>query len=407
MIASGFSETSLRGIARFAQEHGWHVSGDIIRIGALPEGWQGDGLLACLPQSPELLSQLIAADAPCVTFAESSDAAGLPLVAPDEAEIGRLAADHLLERSHRHFACAPFVDGLADGGRLAAFQARLAEQGCTCRVLPPVYTRCGSCWREDHATRRRLLIGELSRLPRPAAVFAFNDSVAVDVIDACREAGLSVPEDVAVLGVGNSIFCTASSVPLSSVDIDLEEIGYRAAARLEEMMSGAAPTSAALHVRPKGIVTRVSTDVIAVSDPRVARALSYIAEHYPEPGLGIDAIARSVGMSRRNLERSFRHETGRTLHEHIIDVRMREAARLLAVSPKTRTADVAGLVGLTEERTFFRVFRRHFGMSPKAHRDWTARTRFATEHSGARLNPILPESLAPHPLTPGTRFTAA
>jgi len=162
-----------------------------------------------------------------------------------------------------------------------------------------------------------------------------------------------------------------------------------------------------VRVRPKGVVTRVSTDVIAVSDARVARALRYIAEHYPDAGLSVEVVARAVGMSRRNLERSFRHETGRTIHEHIINVRMREASRLLAASPRTRTSDIAALVGLAEERTFFRVFRRHFGMSPKAHRMWTTQSRPGSGKPGPRLRPLVSENLAPHPLTPGADFSAA
>ncbi len=407
VVTSGVSEASLRGIARFARERDWHVSTDLTRIGAVPQGWHCDGLLVSFPQPPELLAQLENVGTPCVAFSEAWERTGLPLVMPDEAEIGRLAADHLVERAHRHFACAPFVDRTAQGDRFTAFQARLAEHGCDCRFFPPMYTRQGSAWCENSAERRRALVGELRRLPRPAAVFAFNDGVAVDVVDACRDAGLSVPEDVAILGVNDSIFCATSFVPLSSVDLNLEEIGYRAAALLEERMSGLPPAAAVLPVRPKGVVTRMSTDVIAVTDPRVARALSYIAEHYPETGLSVEVVARAVGMSRRSLERTFRQETGRTIHEHIINVRMREASRLIAAAPGTKTSDVAALVGLAGERTFFRTFRRHFGMSPKAHRRWTTQARFVEDEPDMPPRPRVSAAQAPHALASGADFSAA
>lgn len=396
----------MRGIARFAREHDWHVSTDIARIGTVPNGWHCDGLLMSFPQSTELLMQLENAGVPCVAFSETPETTGLPLIAPDEEEIGRLAADHLLERAHRHFACAPFVDRPGSSDRFAAFQARLAEHGCDCRFLPPLYTRQGSAWFENSGERRRVLVSELRRLPRPAAVFAFNDCVAVDLIDACRDAELSVPEDIAILGVSDSIFCAISFVPLSSIDLNLEEMGYRAAALLEERMSGL-PTASVLSVRPKGVVTRMSTDVIAVSDPRVARALSYIAEHYPETGLSVDGVARAVGMSRRSLERTFRQETGRTIHEHIINVRMREASRLIAAAPGTKTSDVAALVGLAGERTFFRTFRRHFGMSPKAHRRWTNQARRVADEPDTPPRPRVSTAPAPHALASGADFSAA
>jgi LacI family transcriptional regulator len=118
------------------------------------------------------------------------------------------------------------------------------------------------------------------------------------------------------------------------------------------------------------VVTRLSTDLVAIADPRVARVLAYIAEHYPDSSLTVGSIANAVGMSRRNLERCFRETMSCTIHEHIVNVRMREASRLLKASPRTKNSDLAALIGVSGERTFFRMFRRHFGMSPKAHREW-------------------------------------
>ena len=407
LMVSGVSDATLRGIARFAREHDWHLSTSGPRFGALRRGWRCDGVLVSLPQPAEFLAELNDVKLPCVAFSETMEPTTLPLIAPDEDDIGRLAADHLMERAHRNFACAPLIDREVGHDRLAAFRARLAEHGFPCWVLPPLYACHKSASAVDDADRRRALVSELRRLACPCAIFAFDDSVAMDVVDACRDAGLLIPEDISVLGVGNSILSTTSCVPLSSVDLELEEIGYRAAALLEESVSSSTRSVTPVRVRPKGVVTRVSTDVIAVSDKRVARALSYIAENYPDSRLDVGTVARAVGMSRRNLERSFRQETGRTIHEHIINVRMREASRLLAASSRTKTSDVAALVGLAGERTFFRVFRRYFGMTPKAHRTWTAQARLLHAKSLARPRPLTSETVAPHPLAPGADSTAA
>ena len=241
-------------------------------------------------------------------------------------------------------------------------------------MLPPAHMRIGPYWQENWVEHRRALVAELQRLPRPSAIFAFNDCVAADIVDACRDAGLAVPEDIAVLGVGNSLACETSPVPLSTINEGLDEIGYTAASVLDELMNGHETRTRVVQVPPKGIVTRVSTDVVAVTDSRVARALSYIAEHYPDPMLTVGAVADAVGMSRRNLERSFRDETGRTINEHIVNIRMREASRLLKTHPRAKSTEIASLIGITEAGTFFRTFRRYFGMSPKAHRVWAAQT---------------------------------
>ncbi len=373
----------LRGITQYSREKNWHLVTDMMFTGALPGNWKGDGVLALLPYQPELLEHIQRLGLPCVAFTGTDGPRGVPCIESDNTAIGRIAADHLLARAHRSFAWAPFIDDAANRARFAAFRDRLAEHGCTCHALPPSHIRIGSFWQDNWAEHRRSLVLELQRLPQPTAVFAFNDCVAVGVIDACRDAGLSVPDDVAVLGVGNSVPCEASPVPLSSIDLDMEEAGYRAAAMLDQIMNGERAPAGVVYARPKGIVTRVSTDVTAVTNPRVSRALTYIAENYTNPLLSVGDIADAVGTSRRNLERSFRIEMGCTIHEQIIRTRMQEASRLLKAHPRAKTSAVASLVGLAGPGTFFRTFRRYYGMSPKVHRAWSARS----ESSAVTVSP--------------------
>jgi LacI family transcriptional regulator len=395
LAASIVPGESIRGIARFAREAGWHLSTDMMITGALPGGWRGDGVLASLPNRPELLDQIAASAVPAVALG-CAGRADFPRVESDYGQTGRIAADHLIGRLHRSFAWAPFLDDAADAERLAAFRARLAEHGCTCSVLPPTHAKSGQGWLNEGGDCRQALLAALRCLPRPTAIFAGDDCVAAEIVDACREAGLAIPVDIAVLGVGDSISCTTSAVPISSVDLDLEEIGYRAAAMLERMMDRMddQPSIRADRVPPKGVVTRISTDVVAVTNPRVSRVLSYIAEHYPDPMLSVATIASAVGMSRRNLERSFRGETGCTIHEHIITVRMQEASRLLKMCPQSKCSEVAALVGFGDGRTFFRTFRRYFGTSPREHREGGARVRRSDSSLSEPVSPLrLGESL--------------
>lgn len=390
---------ALRGIARYAREHDWHLVTDMLFNSTLPRGWKGDGMLVGLPYRPEVLTQIAQAELPCVAFAGTGDAPRLPCIGPDHEAVGRLAADHLLERAHRSFAWAPYLNDTANRERLAAFQARLAEHGCSCRVLPAAHLRIGPYWQGSWTEYGQALREELPRLPRPSAVLAGNDSVAAEVIDACRDAGLSVPGEIAVLGIGNSMLCEFSPVAISSVDLNLEEVGFRAAALLDAMIDGAEAPDAGLRIPPTGVVTRVSTNIVAVHDARVARALAFIAENFPDPTLSVGDVASAVGMSRRNLERSFRDETGRTVKEHIITIRMQEASRLLKTHLRAKSSNVAALVGVADQGTFFRVFRRYFGMSPKAHRDW------AVEAMSAAHAPL--PAFHPTALLPGRGVAAA
>ena len=172
--------------------------------------------------------------------------------------------------------------------------------------------------------------------------------------------------------------CEAASVPISSVALDLEEMAYRAAEALDEIMRGGVVPDG-LVVSPKRVVTRLSTDNRAVGNSQVARALSYIAEHFPERTLSVAEVVAAIGKSRRNLERVFRAETGCTVHDLIIKRRMQEASRLLRTYPRAKVGDIADLVGFEDSGAFFRIFRRFFGESPKAHRLGKAPAGIAAE----------------------------
>ncbi len=409
LLAPGAPDECLAGVRRFAEEHGWQLSTDVDRGGKWPQGWNGDGVLVALPDRAGLLPQVAAADVPCVAFSTEFATASVPLVTPDEVAIGRLAADYLIERGFRAFAFAPLSARTINAGRLSAFRERLTERGYSYRVLPPILDRVRERGDDDSGDRRRIFVGQLRQLAPRTAIFAHDDRVAAGLVECIREAGLLIPEDIAVLGVGNSASFAEAKVPVSMVELDLEHLGYQAAAMLQERMRGALALASGV-VPPKGVVTRVSTETDAVSDERVVRALAYIEESFTDPNLSVDAVAWAVGMSRRNLERSFRHETGRTIYEHIVNVRMREAAKLLAESPAMRALDVARKVGLSGERTFYRVFRRYFGKTPKAHGAWTSRVRNVSTlvaSSPAPMRHPIPQEESPVPIGSAASCPAA
>jgi LacI family transcriptional regulator len=211
-------------------------------------------------------------------------------------------------------------------------------------------------------------------LPKPLAVFGYNDCVAADIINACEEANLLVPESVAVMGVDNdSILCESLRVPLSSVCHDLEGMAYQAAALLDRLMRGCKPPKKVLRIRPKGLVARRSTDVIAVDNLHVSRALRFIADQYSNPLLGVDDIVNASALSRRLLEKAFRHELSRTINEELKLVRLQKVRDLL-VSSQLKVNEISRLTGFTRPNHLYRVFRTVVGLTPKEYRAEHART---------------------------------
>ena len=359
----------LKGAARYAREHNWHVVPDMIYTAKIPIGWRGDGILSFIGDRDDLAEFILTSGLPAVEISMVRDGINLPQVEGDSEMIGCLAAEHFLERGFRHFAWAPFLDDVVNAERCQGFANRLARESLGCHLLPPADTRHSDTATRDWALRRKRLIRELDGLPKPLAIFAYNDCVAADIIDACDAAGCLVPEAVAVLGVDNDlILCECVRVPLSSVCHDLEGVAYQAAALLDRLMAGEAPPSEVLRVSPKGIVTRRSTDIVAVDNLQVARALRYIRDHYAKPSLGVDEVVAATGLSRRLLERAFRREMERGLNEEIVRVRMEKVKDLL-VTTEMQVVDVAAATGFSRSSHLFRSFRKLVGVSPKSYRN--------------------------------------
>jgi LacI family transcriptional regulator len=358
----------LKGAARYAREHRWHLVADMIYSAKIPLGWRGDGILSFIGGRDDLADFILGSGLPAVEISMVRNDIQLPRVEGDNQLIGRMAAEHFLERGFRQFAWAPFMDDVVNAERHRGFVDCLASHNRSCTVLPTAETQNDGSPPRDWAQRRAHLVETLGNLTIPLAVFAYNDCVAADVIDACEDAGLLVPEAVAVLGVDNdTLLCDCLRVPLSSVCHDLEGMAYQAAALLDRMMSGEIPPQETIRVPPKGLVTRRSTDIVAVDNLQLARALRYIRDHYSDPLLGVEEVVSSTDISRRQLEKAFRRELDRSLNEEIVRVRMDKVRHLLATTDM-KVVDVAAASGFSRPSHLFRTFRKLNGVGPKTYR---------------------------------------
>ena len=192
--------------------------------------------------------------------------------------------------------------------------------------------------------------------------------MAADIIAACDQAGLAVPDEVAVLGVDNdAMLCESIHTPLSSVRHDLEGMAYEAAALLDRLMDGGMPPEEIKRVPPKGIATRRSTDILAVNDRKVARALRFIWDHYATSTLSVPDVADAVEVNRRVLEKAFRHELGRGVNQELVRTRLKAVVQRLETGDESIT-DIASKTGYTRPNHLFRAFRSHHGMSPQQYR---------------------------------------
>ncbi len=265
--ARGYGRGLLRGIVRYSRLHGgwafYITPGDFEQ--ALPEmrQWGGTGIIARL-ETPRITEAVLATDLPLVALdlsdaqlADGSPLAGAAEVRSDSSGAARLAAEYLLDRGFRQYAYVGVARRVWSRRRQAGFVDRLAEAGLSCEVYPQPRRKRDREWGREQAT----LAAWLRDLPKPVGVMACNDDRGRQVLEACRAAGVRVPEEAAVIGVDNDeLLCDLSTPPLSSVALNTERGGFEAAALLDALMHGRPPAGRRIVVEPLRVETRQSTD---------------------------------------------------------------------------------------------------------------------------------------------------
>jgi LacI family transcriptional regulator len=354
-----------QGVARFAGQHNWHLNAEMAYFGRLPTGWKGDGIVTLLDVQQDLIDFIKKARVPVVDLSVIREDVAVPRVAGDHHLIGCLGAEHFLERGFRHFAWFATLDDAVTRLRLRGFSETLAQSGFTCETwIFPMQTgaRC-----DEWTAKCDFLEHRLRAIPKPAGVFAFRDADAANVLDACDDAGLEVPEEIAILGADNNeLICETLRVPLSSVNHDLEGLGYEGAALLQGLMQGQRAPRRPKLVPPKGITVRRSTEVLAINHEPTRRGLQFLQENYRRP-TGAEDAARASGLTRRKLERAFREHLGRSIRDQLTALRIRRAKELL-MRTSLPVADVAAQTGFNTPQYFNNVFRRSCGLTPRRFR---------------------------------------
>ena len=363
----------LRGVARYvnARRH-WSVYVQVrgSEDGAPPwlSGWTGDGILARV-EDRALERAIVRTGKPAVDLRGVLDL-DMPLLETNDRSVARLAFEHLAERGFRAFAYCGYAGANYSERRLRYFPEFVRAAGHVCHVYQSPRGRgpAGLSVQEQQAVLfEQELLDWLKQLPRPVGVMACNDTRGQQVLNACRELRIPVPEEVAVVGVDNDeLLCDLSDPPLSSVAPDVERIGYQAAELLDRLMDGEPAPPGKIFVEPQGVIARQSTDVLAIDDPEVAAAVRYIREHACD-GIDVNDVVTHVAVSRRSLERRFRRSLERSPNAEIVRVQVRRVQELL-VGTDLPLAAVARLAGFRHAEYMSAVFRQHVGQAPRTFR---------------------------------------
>jgi LacI family transcriptional regulator len=399
----GYGRLLLRGVAQYSKLHGpwlffmepeFYVKG-LVKSYKWMKAIGADGVIAPLWDGA-IIDMIVNLGLPAVICGIERPSLNACRIVTDDAAVGRMAADYFISRGFKRFAFCGFDDAIWSGRRSESFSQAVAQEGFETHV-----------YRQPKAKRHRTADVEPTRiaewlrsLPKPIALMACNDDRGRDVLMACRIAGLQVPGEVAVLGVDNDeLVCDLSYPRLSSIATSTERAGYEAARVLDKLMRSRNSEDKGLKITssstvssvppevgssspeparevvvtekdvvtcPLYVVTRQSTDVMAIEDSYAAEAVRFIRSHSKDV-IQVDDVARAVGLSRRALEQRFRRALDRSVHDEIQYVRVNQMASMLT-NTSLPISQITRLLGYPYSNNVSRCFKQLKGLSPSQYR---------------------------------------
>jgi LacI family transcriptional regulator len=384
-----YGRGALLGIAKYVREHRpWSFFfQELSYCNDLPPWfatWEGDGIIMRV-ENPAITRVIRRLGVPVISLRIVGPKMKMPSVLTDNAASARVAFEHLQERGFKHFGFCGYNGADYSDERRDGFVESVKKAGLRCHVFEGSNRsrRTKTVKHEEEGLKDGELVGQwIKQLPKPIGLMACNDMRGQQVLSACRAIGVTVPDEVAVVGVDNEeVLCNLSDPPLSSVVPNSEKVGYEAAMLLDEMMCGKKQLSQRYYVQPKGVVTRRSTEVLAIEDRKIAAAARFIRD-YTCDGIDVSDVVRLTGWSRSTLERRYKNVIGHSPKHDILRFRLNRAKQWLAETDFS-LAYIAEKIGFAHTEYFNRIFKKKTGMTPAQFRAQSTVAKIADDLSAA------------------------
>ncbi len=369
-MSSGYCRGLLEGIHAFAKLRGdWSIYLNEQERGATPppwlSEWRGDGIIARIEtdQIGETLQRL---KIPIVDLSAARRVKDIPWADTDDEAIAKLAIDHFLDRGFSNVGFCGDAGFAWSNSRRNFFRSLALDSGCE-YFEHQVAHRYDPLFQWDNV--RMALSQWIRSLPTPTAIMTCNDYLGKHLLDLCRSLQISVPEEVAVLGVDDDrLLCSLCSPSLSSIAPNTFQTGLEAAELLQQMMEGADDASSnRLVTQPIGVNMRESTDTMAIPDQDVTQSLVFIRRNALR-GIQVGDVLKVASISRRSLEHKFQKYIGHSPHEEIMRIKMARIKELL-----TKTNDsihtIAQRTGFAHPEYMTAAFKKANGLTPTEYRE--------------------------------------
>lgn len=366
--STAYGREILAGIADYLNtHHHWSVFLERADLTARPYDWissnQWDGIL-CRQTDASISNLLLATRVPVVDLTNVFEIPFLPWVGSDHSAIGVLGAKYFKDLGVRDFAYCGFTNELWSQLRKEGFRKSVAEFGGDYHVWQSPWTgRAKDYWAKDIER----IAQWITALPKPVGIMAANDLRALHVIEACNQLNVMIPHEVAVLGVDDEkTLSNLYSPRLSSILPDCKQIGFRAAELLDNLMSGSRQKGERILIQPKGVIPRPSTDILAVNDQLVVKAIKKMTKMAADD-CSLHVLSKELDSSPRVLENRFKKVLNRTVTDVIRWICITRIQKLL-LDTDYSLEKVAQQVGYRNTREIDNLFKNHLGISAETYR---------------------------------------
>ena len=288
----------------------------------------------------------------------------IPNITGDYYAQGKMAARFYLERGFKNFGFFGFKDVCWSDERYEGFRREIEAAGYGNNFYSYTLQDINKLWFYE----KDQLDSWLHAIPKPIGIMACDDNQGSHLVAACNIKGIKIPSEVSVLGVDNDeTLCSMVVSPLSSIQVDIEDGGYRAAQLIERRVMNPDLPLEDVVLHPVKIVGRLSTAAYATNDTQIQKAVQFIHQNYTKK-ISVKDVMGEVALSRRLLERRFKEVTGQTLYQHISDLRIKRFAELLVDSDE-QVISIALSLGESDTKSISRRFKQVFGCSPSEYRE--------------------------------------
>jgi LacI family transcriptional regulator len=371
-ISEEYGKNLLKGITRYSKKHGpwvfcrmplhYRETLGMDRVLEFAKEWEADGIIAQLYNSSDI-RKILDAGIPIIAEDFKERFSDIPNITGGYFETGRMGAEYFLNKGFKNFAFYGFRNIVWSRERADGFEEFVTEHGYTVHSYEHEETPSRELWHYMPSA----LSQWLKSIPKPIAIMACDDERGNHITEACKHAGIQIPEEIAVLGVDNDeLTCNLSDPPLSSINLDIEHGGYETARLMDLLILNKQTGRYDIIVKPTHVITRQSTDICATTDKYIAAALKYIHLNI-DNNINVKDVLKKIPLSRRALEIRFFEVTGSAVYKYICNLRIQKFTNKLLETDKS-IAEIAIESGFSESKNLSRLFKQIKGTTPLKYR---------------------------------------